>query len=100
MKIQWSKPISCQNLGCLELEYRFLKLISYYYLFIFKAGNTNDQQTNNNDRRKLLSSVVFDSNDPEYYHWIALVSIAYVYNLLVCFLINIESPCYVDFYSW
>jgi len=49
---------------------------------------------------KWLSSVVFDQNDPEYYHWIALVSIAYVYNLLVCFLINIESPCYVDFYSW
>uniref|UniRef100_A0A915M8L4 Cyclic nucleotide-binding domain-containing protein n=1 Tax=Meloidogyne javanica TaxID=6303 RepID=A0A915M8L4_MELJA len=48
-----------------------------------QAGNTNDQQSNNNDRRKLLSSVVFDSNDPEYYHWIALVSIAYVYNLLV-----------------
>nr|CAD2200681.1 unnamed protein product [Meloidogyne enterolobii] len=48
-----------------------------------QPGNANDQQSNNNDRMKWLSSVVFDQNDPEYYHWIALVSIAYVYNLLV-----------------
>ncbi|CAK5088565.1 unnamed protein product [Meloidogyne enterolobii] len=48
-----------------------------------QPGNANDQQSSNNDRRKWLSTVVFDSNDPEYYHWIALVSIAYVYNLLV-----------------
>jgi len=41
---------------------------------------------------KWLSSVVFDQNDPEYYHWIALVSIAYVYNLLVCFFNKYQKP--------
>uniref|UniRef100_A0A915NW44 Cyclic nucleotide-binding domain-containing protein n=1 Tax=Meloidogyne floridensis TaxID=298350 RepID=A0A915NW44_9BILA len=55
-----------------------------------QPGNANDQQSNNNDRMKWLSSVVFDQNDPEYYHWIALVSIAYVYNLLVSRVVFID----------
>uniref|UniRef100_A0A1I8B0G0 Cyclic nucleotide-binding domain-containing protein n=1 Tax=Meloidogyne hapla TaxID=6305 RepID=A0A1I8B0G0_MELHA len=47
-----------------------------------QPGDANNQQKNSS-RRNWLSNVVFDSNDPDYYHWIALVSIAYVYNLLV-----------------
>nr|WDE20387.1 TAX4 [Meloidogyne graminicola] len=50
-----------------------------------QSENVVNQQSISNDdnRRNWFSKIVFDSNDPEYYHWIALVSFAYVYNLLV-----------------